>query len=79
MRWEVREKTDGRKSWDLRGQREIRKDKKKEKKKKERGASEKDFFFGGDIIFEGVLRLPLGIYAVSFSEGMVSFFESLGC
>ena len=46
MRWEVRERTDGRKSWDLRGQREIRKDKKKEKKKKERGASEKDFFWG---------------------------------
>ena len=40
------------------------------KKLKKREAGEE----GGDIIFEGVLRLPLGIYAVSFSEGMVSFF-----
>ena len=40
------------------------------KKLKKREAGEE----GGDIIFEGVLRLPLGIYARSFSEGMVSFF-----
>ena len=33
---------------------------------------------GGNIIFEGVLRLPLGIYARSFSEGMVSFFWITG-
>ena len=37
MRWEVRERTDGRKSWDLRGKREIRKDQ-EERGKKERGA-----------------------------------------
>ena len=51
MRWEVRERTDGRRSWDLRGKREIRKDQ-EERGKKERGAAEKDFFGGGSEAVE---------------------------
>ena len=42
---------------------------KKERKEKEEAGEE-----GGNIIFEGVSRLPLGIYARSFSKGMMSFF-----